>query len=260
MKHEIFRNENIGTLVWVRFFEHVPLENREALMNNGFSYDWNFKAWGSLNRPDEEIERIINNVVVSERPKMSKVEEMELEQEYIRRELATGFSGDCWVKYFKGKIGALVRLENGQIVNIEKPSIETSFCYGESGYDADEAFDAAERARTSEDHFRWANLRGLKEDIDILERLPGEGYFVRTCVTLGYDKEAGKDTGLNTVAFSAHWDRWHNKPTEEVSEEDRERILEGYRKVYAAFEKRINTYLKKYGLSKVRAWTYWRDA
>ena len=253
MKKEIFEANGLR---FVRFDGHVPVEIREALMDAGCRFDWTYNGWYvPTDLSDEEIGKIINDTVVSERVGMSKVEEAAIEMEYLRKEQdALGLRGDSWVKYFKGKIGALVRLEDGSILNIEKPSIETSFCYGESGYDADDAYRAANRARTSEDHFRRENLMDLEEAIRVLERRPSDGYVYRNCVAVVSVK------GIAEVSFCGPWDSWNNKPVLEVSEEDRERILEGYRKVYAAFEKRINTYLKRYGLSKVRAWTYWRDA
>ena len=50
------------------------------------------------------------------------------------------------------------------------------------------------------------------------------------------------------------------KTRDEISEEDRERLYEGYVKLCNDFEKRLRTYLKRYGLTKVHSWTYWRDA
>jgi len=258
MKHEIIRNKELGYLVWVKFEEHVPLEVRDALMAAGFRFNWTDAAWCALDRKDEEIERIINSVEIAPRPQMTKEEEKDLTDEFLRREAANGFAGPDWEKYLRGKIGALVRLTDGSILNIEKPSIETSFCYGESGYDMDDAIRAANRAMTSEDHFRRANLRGLDECIRILERRPTDGYSYRNCVAIDCDRRL--TNGITYVTFCSEWNSRRNESVEEVCEEDRERILEGYRKVYASFEKRISTYLKRYGLSKVRAWTYWRDA
>jgi len=260
MKYEIFHIESTN-MVLIRFEDHVPVEIREALIGAGFDYEWISRAWSGLECPDEKIDRIINSVVVHDRPAMTKDEENALNDEYVRREMAYGWRDvKKWEKFFRERIGAVVKLTDGTIVNIERPSIETRFCYGESGYDMDQAVDAAERARTCESYFRWCNLRGLAEVIRILERRPDEsdGFIYRHCIHVTRDSRM-RD-GIADVSLVGAWDDRHGRPTEEVSEEDRERLLEGYRKVYASFEKRINTYLKRYGLSKVVSWTYWRDA
>lgn len=37
------------------------------------------------------------------------------------------------------------------------------------------------------------------------------------------------------------------------------KLIDGYKTVKTAFVKRLNTYLKRYGMSKVEAWSYLRD-
>ena len=45
-----------------------------------------------------------------------------------------------------------------------------------------------------------------------------------------------------------------------ADKEEIEKILEAYKEAAAAHEKKIDAYLKRYGTSKVDAWTYWVDA
>ena len=51
-----------------------------------------------------------------------------------------------WMKYYMDKIGYIVELEDGNLYIIEKPRIKTEFCFGEHGYDYDDASKAAETA------------------------------------------------------------------------------------------------------------------
>ncbi|MBQ1357138.1 MAG: hypothetical protein IIY64_01270, partial [Aeriscardovia sp.] len=37
-------------------------------------------------------------------------------------------------------------------------------------------------------------------------------------------------------------------------------IINAWKQAAAAHEKKVDAYLKRYGTSKVHAWTYWRDA
>ena len=66
------------------------------------------------------------------------------------------------------------------------------------------------------------------------------------------------------VAFwtSSEDDPVFNKEYKEyspVSEKDRKLIVEAYQKEKELFSKRLETYIKRYGLSKVNSWSYWRD-
>ena len=45
-----------------------------------------------------------------------------------------------------------------------------------------------------------------------------------------------------------------------IGSEDVEKIIIAYEDVRSRFAKRLDTYLKRYGLSKVRSWSYWLDA
>ena len=44
-----------------------------------------------------------------------------------------------------------------------------------------------------------------------------------------------------------------------LTPEEIERVKAGYQEVRQQFVKRLNTYLKKYGLSKLHTWTYLSD-
>lgn len=258
MIYEIKRDD-LTNLVHVVFADGTPLDVRIALKNAGFSYygwgeDGSWKALGS-SIADDKIRKIINDAITSAKPRhvMTKGEETALKEEYLRRITANG--NEHWRKYHEDNIGALVVLTNGDIFCIEKPRIKTHFCFGESGYDADDASHMAEVARTREDYFLRENLRDIKRKIDLLSCR-----VACHCDRLASCRYYSDRDGIVAVGFYDRFDRNGNRIDEELCEEDRERVLEGYRKVYAAFEKRLHTYLKRYGLSKIHSWTYWRDA
>ena len=254
MVYEIKRKSGENQ-VDVHFKGDVPVEVREALLENGFTWnDWR-KCWSSLDiHEDCAIRAMIKSACdcVKERPVMTKAEEKALRDEYMA--LVMAGENETWRKYYEGKIGTIVKLTDGRLVEIEKPRIETRFCFGESGYDAEEAARKAEIAITREDYFLSANLKALREEIAFLSRKPSAQTFQgRAIVT---DTRKAGIASYSTDRLWYHRDEVH----EEISEEDRERLLEGYKRVYVAFEKRLKTYLKRYGLSKVQSWTYWRDA
>lgn len=183
---------------------------------------------------------------------MKKIDEHFM-KEYLERMALRGLSGEKWEKYFREKVAWLVKLSDGTLFEIEKPSIETHFCFGERGYDYDDAVHAACEARTNEDLFRIRNLRAINDKIAELENGPDPGCKMWVNVVYGVSAD-----------YVNHGDEWHmelvNCKTHELTKEDRDAIRAGYEIVKEAFEKRINTYLKRYGLSKVRSWTYWVDA
>jgi hypothetical protein len=49
------------------------------------------------------------------------------------------------------------------------------------------------------------------------------------------------------------------KKGEQLTQDEINRIIEGFQEVKKAFTKRLNTYLKRYGLTKVHSWTYLSD-
>lgn len=58
---------------------------------------------------------------------------------------------------------------------------------------------------------------------------------------------------------SYSWEGKQKDEDVEATEEQRAELIKAYEWAKAQFEKRLNTYLKKYGTSKMRCGTYWRD-
>ena len=52
---------------------------------------------------------------------------------------------------------------------------------------------------------------------------------------------------------------WNLKDIKQLDNDDIALIVAGLEEVKKSFIKRLNTYLKKYGLSKINAWTYLVD-
>ena len=72
----------------------------------------------------------------------------------LMQEFAKVWKDQRMVEYCVKKASTVVELPDGSIIVVEKQPIETRFCYGESGYDYDNAQRMAAHARTSEDYFR----------------------------------------------------------------------------------------------------------
>jgi len=183
---------------------------------------------------------------------MAKRIDENLMRKYLDRNAERGLGGDRWEKYFRDKTEQLVELTDGTIFEIEKPTIETRFCFGESEYDIDEKRAEAAEARTNQTLFKIRNLRGIDEKIKTLKEGPEPGFrvWVNTYGGISSHLNIGRDWQIEAV----------NGPTLELDEENRNRLLDAYEKVRVRFSKRLDAYLRRYGLSKVHAWTYWIDA
>lgn len=161
------------------------------------------------------------------------------------------------INYCMSKAQVVVKTEKGYFIEIDKPSIKKHFCFGESGYDFDEAQECAHVARTSTDYFMEENLQAINDAIADLNNPDKKCY-----ATPSYEGSAIRHLVVIEPYRIGYWYAYKQKNglMEELTEKDRETLLEAYMKVREAFSKRLTTYLKKYGLSKVHAWTYWRDA
>lgn len=184
----------------------------------------------------------------------------------IRAAYSLVWDSDKMVDYCTNKVSRAIILPDSKIVIWEKQKIETNFCFGESGYDYDDAARMAAYARTNEEYFKRENLRGLTDIISALEG-KGKGFYYNSTPYLQEEQYAGHNEGLGLykLCFFKWADIYRLDSNERntitpITTEEKALILEGCKAERDAFEKRLISYLKRYGTSKVRAWTYWRDA
>lgn len=203
------------------------------------------------------------------------------EREMLRSEYKKVWKSDSrMVDYCANKAAEVAHLPGGELVVIDKEGIKKDFCFGESGYDADEAAASAAHARSSEDYFKSRNMEHFDSLIaEISNSTTGEGYMRMVIYTNGAYFSQPDDCNLHSIGFarltdiidacggSCRLDELPGKPLTVrfqpcriATREEHEIILSAYDAARAAHEKRVNTYLKRYGLSQVHSWTYWRDA
>jgi hypothetical protein len=160
------------------------------------------------------------------------------------------------IDYCTKKAAYIVELDNDNYYVIDKPSIEKDFCfgYGYCGVSTEEEYQGAarmaEHARTSTDYFMEQNLEPLNRWIEDLKR-----YSVYKRPHYIGQSESCKEIGLDFIDYY----QAAPKNGEELTAEEIARIIEGYQEVKKAFIKRLNTYLKRYGLTKVNSWSFLSD-
>lgn len=180
------------------------------------------------------------------------------------------------IEWLDKNIIASVELENGMILTESKRKIETEFCFGYSscgqGPEYAEAAREERKASESETYFLNENLRIYTDELSkigdpewwpVLRPTYADKDPDNTLWTLewyrlydlinyyGYEAE---QPGYRTT-LEDNYRREIYIPTKD----DLGRIRGMIEEAKAKHEKRCNAYLKRYGLSKIRTWTYWLD-
>lgn len=202
-----------------------------------------------------------------------------MEQNYkeLKKSLMDGYLAEmrkancCDDDYYRKDAGQIVKLSNGGYFVVGKSRMQTHFCFGyDTDFSGHEQSDA-ERARAafvaSATAFKNANLSALDETIEELKVGKMEWNRVPVLVRESY---CGQSEPINVYDLS--WERLstiierHGGSATQaqidadcVSAEDRAIMLGAYEAEREDFSKRLDTYLKKYGTSKLHTWTYWRD-
>ena len=208
-----------------------------------------------------------------------------------KEKVRAAYDNDVWhgnkrmTDYCTNKVAVLAEFPNGDFIPIDKQTIETRFCFGESGYDYDDAQESAHVARTSEQYFKRENMRefirwndSINEQYEMFWDVPHLPNNVMVIWERHYSgqpetshlKAIGFERAswlLDSMGGSAYVRELPGKkleirglPCHIVTKEELDIIREAYLQAANEHSKKIDTYLKRYGLSKVHAWTYWRDA
>ena len=208
-----------------------------------------------------------------------------------KEKLRAVYDKDVWhgndhmTDYCTNKVSVLAELPNGDFIPIEKKGIEKDFCFGESGYDYDEAAEAAHVARTSEAYFKRENMKEFVSWLDSINEqykmfwespsLPRQILTISEKPYLG-QPETSPLKGISFIrdgdilesmggsafvcelpgASITYRGNHYRIPTEE----ELDIIRNAYTQATVEHRKKVERYLKRYGLSKVHSWTYWRDA
>lgn len=188
-----------------------------------------------------------------------------------KQELKKAWHDEKMVDFCTSKAGFIFEYNDG-LYSVDKPSIKKDFCFGYGMFltATREEFENAERcaeiARTSEDNFISANMKELNRTIERLESMADEMalewaegshpvYMIENAEKY-YSQES--DCRLRGWSIVNTFDR---VPVGEICNDIEfvNELIEAHLAVRADFEKRLKSYLKKYGLSNVNAWTYLID-
>lgn len=173
-------------------------------------------------------------------------------------------------EYARKQCDYVVELSNGKIIDIEKPRIKKDFCFGMGMYatytqeEFEAAEDLAENARSNVEYFINENMKQITEKIGYLKEALDGKKEVYTYVHYSGQPEDSDLVAYNSVRICDNPEyaplRWSNlQSVKKLTNEDIQAIIDGLEEVAKKFMKRLNTYLKRYGLEKLNVWTYCRD-
>lgn len=205
----------------------------------------------------------------------------EVKNEFIQKECEKERNPEKWAKFLNKHYSYVAKIDNYYLA-IEKEEIKKSFCFGhgQNGKTTTEethnACDMAQHARTSERYFLNENLQGINQKILNLKYFlleseeEKEEYYKNHRNDLNYSIQFEKvylqKTYTNKADFNSlsasDFERcsWlKNNIIRELTKDEIKKIVEMLEKEKLDFTKRLNTYLKRYGLSKIKSWTYLVD-
>lgn len=146
-------------------------------------------------------------------------------------------------KYYKKAYVGAVKLGN-HFIEIEKPSIDNRFCFHDEGPDYDLYKSLHADDNKMRQYFIHHNESIFTRRIEGIEK--GERVGI----------EENENNNRANVYIGTCWGREYGR---EATQEEKALILEGYKYGLKLFRKRLDTYLNRYGTSKIHTWTYWAD-
>lgn len=143
------------------------------------------------------------------------------------------------------------------MVTCDKPHIQTDFWFGEHTYDYDEVCQTAHALSSDEQYFIDTNLKNTKA-YRFIEALTEGKYGYEPYLRDRKYSRQDDDCALGYIDWQRNWET-NGLEVKKLDDDERARLLEFCKDELAKFEKRLRTYLKRYGLSKCHYGVYWAD-
>lgn len=156
------------------------------------------------------------------------------------------------LKYFKSKIDFVIKLSDGRYFAFEKPAIETRFCVSYDECVEGSIKNAHEKSESfyKSKVFIKENLKALERDLSDLEELKEQDVYSLP--------KYGDQGDISGVIVDSDRIEYITKPDllNKLTKEDIDLVIEAKKLQIERFTKRLNTYLNKFGTTKVYTWTY----
>lgn len=199
-------------------------------------------GWIFSKRKEDELRQLLSGA------KVDKFEQVEKGNKYVawRDEWVDAMDDRRDKEYYKKSYMAAVKLPEGFYV-IHKQSIENKFCFHDEGPQYEFYKELMADKKNLERYFLSENLSDLDNSI---ENLKTKTMMVE------------KDCDGRAVIFPESAKCYYNyhEGMREMTEPEKKECIKALKFVREAFVKRLNSYLKRYGTSKLHTWTYWAEA
>lgn len=150
----------------------------------------------------------------------------------------------------------------GRLITMDKPNIQTSFHFAEHGHDFLEVNEHSSNMSKNEMFFIMENLADSPAGrlLGQIEEARDENVRYLKVTDIKYTSQP-EECLLSSLVFSTpNWDmNWERDQHLRLTSEELDYIEEICFKEQTKFEKRLMTYLKRYGLTKCSFSTYWAD-
>ena len=183
--------------------------------------------------------------------------------EEYREELKKVWKNDShMVDYCINRTVSLIKLSTGQLYATDKPRIETEFCFGYSSIGQGPSFEECSEKmddfrKHTEEWFKNDNLQGFDSFLEQLDKKDVRELYLTSRYYNEYGANIVQTSWVSDFDFDCRGVR--REEYTKVSPEDKEAIRQVWLADRKEFEKRLDTYLKKFGTSKLRVWRYWID-
>lgn len=175
------------------------------------------------------------------------------------------------VDYCIKNADCVVDMADGLLYEIERPDIKKDFCFDDS-YDYEGACEMAQHARTSQDYFRNENMAQVERQIEWWKELKERASlryaddYNRPMFMAEHGGSDAQRAAIGDCLVFATLNGEHYRFNENdclcrwITPEDCDRVLAALEGTKERFAKRVDAYLKRYGMDKVNSWHYWGDA
>lgn len=164
---------------------------------------------------------------------------------------------DDWHRdYYSKKLVAAVEVTDGHYLVFEKGLIKKSFCFGYSdfgqGPTREEAIDRYNSV--NEKYVYNANMQDWRENEDVLKS---------GIIYVWADEKSSQTHTECFYSEESYMGLWCKNEYICIKRDEQpevySKIVKCFEYAKGAFEKRLSSYLKKYGVSEIKKWTHWAD-
>lgn len=172
--------------------------------------------------------------------------------------------------YTDKDFAVVVKLSGGEYVAIGRTELKTEFWHHDEGPGYEEHCRITDNEQSMRDYFLSENLSDLQDIIDWLNNKQTRGYKRYLWLInsnkgdIGawhLDRSQVNPEATNAIECLDTYERglYNQGLYKKLSQDDKERLITGFKLAMEKREKRCKTWLKRYGVNKLSFRTYWAD-